>query len=156
MSPPAKRGSRQRDDAGQGGLEAMVFGVLLFVFGTLLVVNAWSVVDAKLATGSAAREATRAFVEGGDADTASLEAAEAGLAAIESMGRRGDRARIERTTGSFERCSRVTYQAAYTVPLIRIPVIGGLGTGFTVSSRHSEVVDPHRSAVPGAAACPAG
>lgn len=148
--------AHRRDDTGQGGLEAMVFGVLLFVFGTLLVVNAWSVVDTKLTTASAAREATRAFVEGGDADAAALEAAEAGLAAIESMGRRRDRARIDRTTGAFERCSRVTYQATYPVPLIRIPVIGGLGTGFTVSSRHSEVVDPHRSAVPGPAACPVG
>jgi hypothetical protein len=142
---------RGRDDRGQGGLEAMVFGVLLFVFGTLLVVNAWSVVDAKLATGAAAREATRAFVEGRQGDDAALEATEAGLAAIDAMGRRRDRATILRTAGAFERCSRVTFEAAYTVPLIRIPVIGGLGTGFTVSSRHSEVVDPYRSGVPGSA-----
>ena len=142
---------RQRDERGQGGLEAMVFGTLLFVFGTLLVVNAWSVVDAKLATGAAAREATRTYVEGGQADDAAFEATEAGLAAIEAMGRRRDRARVVRTAGAFERCSRVTYEATYTVPLIRIPVIGGLGSGFTVSSRHSEVVDPFRSALPGSA-----
>jgi hypothetical protein len=59
--PSARRWSG--DDGFAGGLEALVFGVLIFVIGTLLVVNAWAVVDAKFATSSAAREAVRAAVE---------------------------------------------------------------------------------------------
>ena len=43
------------------------FGVLIFVVGSLLIANAWAVVDAKLATTAAAREAARAYVESGSA-----------------------------------------------------------------------------------------
>lgn len=133
-------------EAGQvGGLEGLVFGVLVFVFGTLLVVNAWAVVDAKSAAAAAAREATRAFVESSLADDADGRAIEAGLLAFEGHGRSPARAVVVRTAGALERCSRVVYEAAYVVPLLSVPVVGGLGRGFRVSSRHSEVVDPYRS-----------
>ena len=52
-----------------GGLEALPFSVLIFVFGSLLLVNAWGVVDAKLAVTSASREATRTFAESNDPAT---------------------------------------------------------------------------------------
>jgi hypothetical protein len=52
---------RLRDEGGAvGGLEVLPFGLLIFVVGILLVVNAWAVVDAKLAAEAAAREAARA------------------------------------------------------------------------------------------------
>jgi len=136
----------RRDEGGQvGGLEGLVFGVLVFVFGTLLVVNAWAVVDAKSAASAAAREATRAFVESSSADDAEGRATEAAMLAFEGHGRGRDRAVVARTAGTLERCSRVVYEAAYVVPLLRVPVVGGLGRGFRVSARHSEVVDPYRS-----------
>lgn len=145
----------REDEAGQvGGLEGLVFGVLVFVFGTLLVVNAWAVVDAKSAATAAAREATRAFVESSSADDAEERAQAAGLLAFEGHGRSAARAEVVRTAGSLERCSRVVYEAAYVVPLLSVPVVGGLGHGLRVSSRHSEVVDPYRSGLgPRAADC---
>src|SRR5207248_1263005 len=53
-----------RDERGQiGGIEAVAFGVLVFVLGLLIVVNAWGVVDAKVAAAAAAHDAARAYVE---------------------------------------------------------------------------------------------
>lgn len=136
---------KARDELGQvGGVEGLVFGVLVFVFGTLLVANAWAVVDAKSAASAAAREATRVFVES-SGDSADAAAVEAGLLAFEGHGRSRARAAVVRTVGSRTRCDRVVFEAAYVVPLVSIPVIGGVGRGFRVSARHAEVVDPYRS-----------
>ena len=63
--------ARCRGDAGQvGGIEALPFGLLIFVVGSLLIANAWAVVDAKFATDAAARQAVRTFVEADDPQTA--------------------------------------------------------------------------------------
>lgn len=139
---PAHGPAHGRDEAGQvAGLEGLVFGVLVFVFGTLLVVNAWAVVDSASAASAAAREATRAFVEGEDADAA-------GMAAFAAHGRAAERASIRRVAGMYARCSRVVFEAAYRLPALTVPVLGGLGEGFRVSARHAEVVDPYRSGLP--------
>ncbi len=53
-----------RDDRGQvAGIEAVPFGILIFVVGALLIANAWAVIDVKMAVTSAAREAARTYVE---------------------------------------------------------------------------------------------
>lgn len=122
-----------------------MFGVLVFVFGTLLVVNAWAVVDAALAASTAAREATRAFVEAPPDGTAAVRADDAGMRAFAGHGRSTERASVTRVAGAYARCSRVTFEAAYRLPALHVPVVGGLGEGFRVATRHSEVVDPHRS-----------
>jgi hypothetical protein len=149
---------RGRGDAGQvGGIEALPFGVLIFVLGTLLIANAWAVVDAKFATDAAAREAARTFVEGEDPATAIDLAVEAGRAAIAAHGRDPDRARVE-PVGQvvLVRCERATFEAAYEVPALSIPLIGGYGRApFSVRSAHSELVDPFRSGLAGEAEdCP--
>lgn len=142
------------DERGQiGGIEGLVFGVLIFVFGTLVVANAWGVIDAKLATTAAAREAARSYVEAPSADAAGLEAQDASDAAIVAHGRRTERARTARVDGGFTRCERVTIEVSYDVPLVAIPLLGQAGKGITVTSRHSEVVDPYRSGLPGTASC---
>ncbi|MDQ3570741.1 MAG: hypothetical protein M3396_09025 [Actinomycetota bacterium] len=143
-----------RDEDGQvGGVEAAVFGVLVFVFGTLVVANAWAVIDAKLAASSAAREATRSYVEAGSASQAAASAQRAAEEAIRGHGRSVDRMALAPVEGRFARCSRVTVEARYRVPLLAVPVLGQRGTGFTVAARHSEVVDPYRSGLAGEAAC---
>lgn len=145
---------RCRGDAGQvGGIEALPFGVLIFVVGALLVTNVWGVIDAKLAATSAAREAARAFVEAPDERTAEDVAAHAAAEAIAAHGRTPERLTLERLHGTFARCQRVTFQASYPVPAIALPWIGGFGQSFTATARHSEVVDPFRSGLPGTAAC---
>ena len=45
MRPPVARG----EDGQVGGIEALVFGLLVLVLGTLVVANAWGVIDAKVA-----------------------------------------------------------------------------------------------------------
>jgi hypothetical protein len=140
-----------------GGIEALPFGLLIFVVGSLLIANAWAVVDAKFATDAAARQAVRTFVEGEDEARARDDAVAAGLAAIEGHGRDPDRARISAVgTLSLTRCARVTFEAEYDVPAISLPFIGGYGPGpLRVRSSHSELVDPFRNGVPGSAvACP--
>lgn len=152
------------DDRGQaGGIEALPFGVLVFVVGTLLVANAWAVVDAKLAVDAASRQATRHFVEAevagtGAVDDAAASAREAGLAALAAHGRRAERADV-RLTGlvpapgqaGYSRCARATFTATYVVPALSLPWIGGFGNGIDVVSSHSELVDPYRHGVPGSA-----
>lgn len=151
------------DDRGQmGGIEALPFGVLIFVIGTLLVVNAYAVVDAKLATDAAAREATRHFVEAPVADAPAAGEAEsravaAGLDALAAHGRDPRRASVALTGlespggRGYVRCARATFTATFRVPALTLPWTGGFGDSFQVTSSHSEVVDPFRDGVPGEA-----
>ena len=152
------------DDRGQvGGIEALPFGLLVFVVGALLVANAWAVVDAKLAVDAAARQATRHFVEAevdGPAGVGGAEdaAVAAGLAALDAHGRDPARATVGLSAldgaggqAGFSRCARVTFTATYEVPALTFPWIGGFGDGIAVTSSHSELVDPYRSGVPGSA-----
>jgi hypothetical protein len=143
-----------------GGIEVLPFGLLVFVIGTLLVANAWAVIDAKMAVDAAAREATRRFVEAevtsptGTAD-AEADAVAAGLEALASYGRDPDAATVGLTgldgPGGFTRCARATFTVSYRVPALTLPWVGGFGEGFTVASSHSELVDPFRDGVPGSA-----
>lgn len=144
---------RSGDEKGQvGGLEALVFGMLIFVIGTLIVANAWAVVDAKFAVANAAREATRAYVESGRTSEEATAAAQAsGMATLASLHRSSHASVV--ITGDYQRCLRVTAQAATVVPYLHLPLVGGPHPSFTVTARHSEVVDPYRSGLPGPAAC---
>jgi hypothetical protein len=151
-------------DSGQvGGVEALPFGLLVFVVGALLVANAWAVVDAKLAVDAAARQATRTFVEfdvgpAGSSVDAEQVAVHAGLDALDAHGRDPALAAVglrslQGSAGQtgYTRCARATFTATYQVPALTIPWIGGFGRGIEVSSSHSELVDPYRSGVPGSA-----
>ena len=139
----------RRDESGQvAGIEALPFGLLTFVVGALLVANAWAVIDAKIAVSSAAREAVRAFVEApvdGDPFAAADAAARS---AIEGAGRHPDQLVLTPLEATFARCETVRFEASYQIPAIRVPWVGGFGSGFTASARHAEVVDPYRTGVP--------
>ncbi|MFN2606750.1 MAG: hypothetical protein ABR511_02455 [Acidimicrobiales bacterium] len=145
-------GRLRGDESGQmAGIEAIPFGLLVFVVGVLLVTNAWAVVDAKITMASAAREATRAYVEApAGADPVALAQAAAGDA-VRGGGRDPGLLRLTPQTAGFSRCQRVTFAASYPVPAITLPWIGGFGHGFTATARHSEVVDPLRTGIPGSA-----
>jgi len=135
------------NESGQAGLEAVPFGLLTFVVGLLLVVNAWAVVDAKITVTSAAREATRAYVEA-PADGPPLDLADAAArSAVRSAGRDSQRLVLTPLQGAFARCETVRFEASYQLPAIRVPWLGGFGT-FTARARHAEIVDPFRSGVP--------
>ncbi len=158
------RAATQSDSGQVGGIEALPFGILVFVVGALLVANAWAVVDAKVAVDAAARQATRHYVESevagpGHPDDQEQAAVDAGLAALEAHGRDPADATIglSALTGSggqsgFSRCARATFTVSYEVPALTVPWVGGFGDGIDVTSSHSELVDPFRSGVPGSAA----
>jgi hypothetical protein len=145
-----------RDDRGQvAGVEALPFGVLLFVVGALLIANAWAVIDAKMTVTSAAREAARSYVEASDPDDAHARADAAARDAVRAHGRNADRVTIDGpdSADAFSRCSRITFAVTYPVPALTLPFIGGFGHAFDVTATHSELVDPFRNDVPGEAIC---
>ena len=135
-----------------GGLELLPFGFLVFVALTLVVANAWGVLDAKMAAAAAAREATRAFVES-DAPavgTAWDDARRAAAEALTGHGRDVDRMTVTPlVTLELRRCAPVVVEVAYRVPTVSVPWVGGFGAGvLEVRDRHAEVVDPYRDGVP--------
>jgi hypothetical protein len=137
------------DESGQvAGIEAIPFGLLVFVVGVLLVTNAWAVIDAKMTVASASREAARAYVEAERAGDAPAAAQTAAHEVVRAGGRDPGRLQLTSPASGFARCQRVTFVAEYPVPAITLPWIGGFGHGFTARARHSELVDPYRSGVP--------
>ncbi len=141
-------------DRGQvGGVEALPFGVLIFVAGALLVANTWAVIDAKLAVTAAARE---------EPTRTSRPAARARPNQLRSMllmprSRLADGTRSRATVvvaeGSFSRCTMVTLEVAYVVPTLTLPFVGSWGNGMRVTARHGEIVDPYRNGPEGEADC---
>ncbi|HKE74530.1 MAG TPA: hemolysin family protein [Acidimicrobiales bacterium] len=163
-APPSSPSSPSGADRGQiGGIEALPFGILIFVVGTLLVVNIAAVINAKLATDSAARQAIRDFVEAdvpaaGSTAEAERRAVAAAREALDAEGLDPDKAEVtllplDPVGGQegFSRCARATFEVRYHVPAFTVPWVGGFGDGFDVRSRHSELIDPFRSGVPGSA-----
>lgn len=144
-------------DHGQvAGIEVIAFGLLTFIVGSLLIANAWAVVDAKLTMTAAAREAARSYVEAPDPDTAALIAYQSAREAVTGHGRDPDKLSIEihhAGGAGFGRCVRIIATASYSVPSLNLPFIGGYGHRFEVRSSHSEVIDPYRAGIAGAAAC---
>jgi hypothetical protein len=143
-----------------GGIESLPFGLLVFVVGALLVANAWAVIDAKLATLSAAHEAARTYVETVTGNDAGEAAAAARRAASEALGGHGRDTeamgwRIS-PAGATARCERVSITVTYPVPALTVPIVGGFGRGFTVSATESEIIDPFRNDVAGGGGAPCG
>ena len=130
-----------------GGFEVLPFGFLVFIAGSLLLTNAWAVIDGTIAASAAAREATRAYVEAPTADAASAAATGAALATVDGHGHDPARAEILWPDGMpWGRCERTTIEVRYRVPAITVPFIGSFGGGFIeTSGSHTEVVDPYRS-----------
>ena len=140
------------DEAGfTAGLEALAFGVLVFVFGTLVVVNAWAVVDAKFATSAAAREAVRAVVqaERTDLTVTQLEARAAG-AARQAFVAHGYAAApiLTDATLALSRCATVAVTVELEVAATVVPGVVSPAT-YPVRSSYAEVVDPFRSGLEG-------
>jgi hypothetical protein len=158
-SDPARAASvewrRGSGDAGfVGGFEGLLFGLLLFAVGTLLIGYAWAVIDTKSATQDAARQAARTYVEGASAGQAASSAEEAVDASLAGYGRNPARAAVTVVAGSFGRCQRITIAVSYPAPLMILPFVGRVGSGSVVRAEHSELIDPYRSGLPGTATCP--
>jgi len=144
------------DESAQvAGIEALPFGVLIFVVGSLLIAGSWAVVDAAGAATAAAREGARAYVEAADAASARAEATDAATATMAGHGRSDiDRltVRVDDSHGGFQRCSEVVVEVSYVVPAVRVPWFG-TAASMTVHHTHRELVDPHRSSDAGPGTC---
>lgn len=149
---------RTRTDAGfVAGGEAIALGVLVLVVGSLLVLGAWSVVDARLAVDAAAREAGRSLVESAtartdarDADRIATEVAIATLAAHHGPLSATDATWTHvdtHVTGALVRCGRVRTEVVVAVRTVRLPLVGGLGT-VRLRGDHVERIEPYRSGLP--------
>jgi hypothetical protein len=139
-------------------MEVLPFGLLVFVAGTLLLVNIWGVVDTKFAADAAAREAARWVVESAGRamppDAVRSGAAQVARATMADHGRgQPVQVGVGPSGTAFERCDRVTVEVETSVPALRLPFLGGFGRPFAVRATHSELVDPTRSGVEGMASC---
>lgn len=142
------------DEAGfAGGVEGLIFGLLIFVVGTLLVAAAWGVVDTKMAVNAAAEEATRTYVEAPNAASAGPDAQAAADQVLTGYGRAPTDGQVILVAGGFARCERVTIEVRYPIPLLDLPFVGRVGAGPAVTAAHSELVDPYRSGLGGTASC---
>ncbi len=150
MTPPSRPTFRRTERGSVGGVEGLAFGVLVFVFGTLLFYTAWGVVDAKLAASAAAREAGRAYVEATDEEEATNAARAAAASAMSGHGRALGDIRLD---GDFGRCQPVRFVVTTHVPRVALPIFGSGGGTYTVTASHVERVDPYRSGLSGQAQC---
>lgn len=157
-----RRGVRSTGAAGDrgqvAGIEALPFGLLIFVAGSLLLVNMWGVVDCKFAADAAAREAARYVVESArlDRDPAEVRAgAEAvALRTLRDHGReRPPSVHVRPEDALLQRCERIQVTVSTKVPAIQLPFFGGFGESFDIVATHSELIDPTRSGVGGRADC---
>jgi hypothetical protein len=141
-----------RDQDGfSAGAEVLLFGTLVFFVAFLMAVNAWNLLDADMAATAAAREAARTFVEADTATDAAADARTAATDALHTLGRH--QAHRISVDGTLTRCQPVTVTVELDVDPVRMP--GGFFAGtWQVSAAHTEVVDPWRSGLAGAAACP--
>ena len=141
-------------DAGfVGGLWGWVFGLLIFVVGTLMVARAWAVVDTKFAVDAAARQAVRTYVEAPAATDAGPEATAAADAALSGFDRPTGPLDVRLVSGRWARCSRVSIEATYPSPWVALPWLGRVGTAGRVAATSSELVDPFRAGLPGTSTC---
>lgn len=140
------RGRRGTGDGGfAGGYEALPFGVLIFVMGTLMIANAWALIDLRMAAAAGAREAARAYVEGGGD---SGQAVGIGTRAFDDQrsGDGGGPAVSIVIEGEFVRCGRIVATATVSSPVLDLGIIPAFGS-TEITVQHSEIVDPFRAGI---------
>ena len=136
------------DERGLGGVEVLPIGVLVMTVVTIVVMMAWTVIDAKFGATAAAREGARTAVETFDVGAARTAAGRAWRDHGQQTPLGID------ISGELTRCGRITVTATAVVAAIPVPVLRGWSS-TPVRSVHSEVVDPYRSGLASEATCSA-
>ncbi len=131
-----------RDESGQALVEAaLVLPVLLvLVFG---VVMAGRVVHAKIAVQAAAREASRTLATAPSEEQGLTDANDAARSAADGYGLPADGLSVDLESNGFQRGGTVSASVSYNVGLGGLALLDAVD--ITVSSSHSEQVDPYRS-----------
>jgi hypothetical protein len=140
-----------REEGAVAGLEALAFGVLVFVVGTLVVVNAWAVIDARFATSAAAREAVRAVAQAPEVGLTSAQLEDrARTAAAQALAAHGY-TDVPVLTGpplTQTRCASVEITAELEVIPSVLPWVAQ-PLAYRVASTYVEVLDPFRDGLDG-------
>lgn len=128
------------------GFEALAFGVLVFVLGTLLMVNAWVVLDAVYAVNAASRVASQVVAaappDHGTDELGAL-ARQAAARAVRAHGHDPDRLSVTLTpVAPLARCAEITVEVGLSVSVAAMPF--GDGRSWHVASRAQALVDPLR------------
>ena len=142
-------------ELGQAGAEAVAMAIIFGMFIILLFANIWTVVDTKMRASDAARDIARQLVES-PADKITDANAKIILASQPWTARQlvgQPLAEMLEPTVPAVRCSRVVVAVTVHVKAIIFPFAKNWAPGFTVGSRHSELVDPFRSDLEGDGLC---
>jgi Flp pilus assembly protein TadG len=140
------------DDGFIAGADGLMIGLTIMVAATLLFANLWGVLAARMATQEAAAAAARAYVEAHDSASASAAARRVAIEVLETHHRHPSAVQV--SGERWERCGRVVVTVTTEVSRFPLPGLSG-ASHFTVSSSHSEIVDPYRSSdgLPGEVNC---
>jgi hypothetical protein len=157
MNERRNGGRHLPSESGVAGSETLFVSALIFVGGTLLLINLWAVLDARMTAGVLARHGSRtAADEIRRSDEVLALARRAVDESALGLGRRdavGVEATVDGRSGDNLRCAPVTVVVTLTVPAVRLPFgLRDLGTKV-VRAQHTERVDPYRSGLEGDIAC---
>ncbi len=142
--------ARRSERGAVAGLEGVMFGVLVLLAGTVLVVNAWSVLQTRRTLDGAAREYLRAYTQADSPPEALLAANRALDAVLLGEGRRGPDVTVRGPDPThFGPCASASVTLTATIPAVRMPFVGEMAS-TTVEVDHTELVDAHSEMVTGA------
>jgi hypothetical protein len=144
MTSRTRRAHGERGQA--AGIETIPLGVLVFISGTLLIVNAWAIVTNRSTADSLAREYLRAYTK----ESSRPDALAAGQRVVDAIlhahGIPRGRARIEPPT-QWLACAPAIVTVHLSVPEVRAPFLGGFGTTEIVVT-HRDRLDGYRAGLP--------
>lgn len=145
MNERRRRGAFRRrfpsGEAGQvAGIEALAFGILVFVTGTLLIAAVWGALSARILVDAAAAEYLRSYTQSkgpsaGERSGHSVVADVVGGVPVEI---------VDPDPGGFAPCAPATVRITARVPAVRLPFVSGLAE-MKVTATATELIDPHRS-----------
>lgn len=157
MSDNTQRGLRLPRESGVAGSETLFVSALIFVGGTLLLINLWAVLDARMTAGVLARHGARTAADelrhSDDVLSLARRAVDESAVGLGRLDTVGVEATVDGRSGANLRCAPVTVAVTLTVPAVRLPFgLRDIGTQV-VRAQHTERVDPYRSGLAGDVAC---
>lgn len=149
-SPSAKPIRRRSERGVVAGGEGLVFGVLILLAGSLVLINIWAMVDTRAALDAATREYLRTYTEQSSSGEARLLGE---ISARNSLRLRGSHTQdlsieVDQPAG-FGPCSAVTVRISATVRWFKVPFLTSFGDA-RLTAQNRELIDASREVTPDA------